>query len=127
MVAEKIPRCNGYSYHVFGLGAAKCSICGYDRYPEEVPMLTKCELAGLVTVEQALRSFDAAVTSRSFLRRNAERLEARGLIRFLGMVHQVDDHDNIRHNAAMRKGWVLTAAGYKALHDARERRGALGL
>lgn len=28
----RIETCNGANYHVFTLGAAKCSICGWNRF-----------------------------------------------------------------------------------------------
>lgn len=31
-VASSVPRCRGYNYHVFALGASACSICAWDRY-----------------------------------------------------------------------------------------------
>jgi hypothetical protein len=40
-ITATIPLCRGYNYHVFGLGEAKCSICGWDRYAHEFLNQTK--------------------------------------------------------------------------------------
>lgn len=35
LITASIPLCRGFNYHVFGLGEAKCSVCGWDRYAHE--------------------------------------------------------------------------------------------
>jgi len=45
-----VPRCKGSNYHVFALGAAKCSVCNYDRYPQQKKKHVPFAIGDLVAV-----------------------------------------------------------------------------
>lgn len=81
--------------------------------------LTRTEFDGLETVEWGVRHFGSALTGRTFLKRTAKRLAARGLIRSRGLVCVCDADGFIRENCQMREGWEFRGKGREALAKAR--------
>ena len=82
--------------------------------------LTRSEFDWLEHAEWGMRYFDGVFSGRNHRRAVAEHLTAQGLLRSVGLLHQTDDDDSVRWNAAMREAWVLTEKGRMALFEARE-------
>jgi hypothetical protein len=76
-MTDRVPTCRGQNYHVFCLGEARCSICGWDRYA--FAEQTAAENADLLVRAEQRRS-------RKILAGVVERLGIRGTIRELAAI-----------------------------------------